>query len=248
MRDLIRRATSDSKGLPKIVREGRKAAFADEGGGSLFAWPVLGIARKVKGKEKVEDFLYSKYHRPLKNVDEKLGRLLEKELGTKKLFRQVDVIPTTRTMGKGKHPVHINHETHSATAPVTKAAKIVAPIAATLFLSEKLSKHGEDQMLNQEDKSSSELLKEAADALDLEHRRKSATKLAFQMVERGKIPAFASFEELEEKVASLLTKDLRVVQEALEIDVDMPDFGKVASSSDIPTNATAAFFNRLADD
>lgn len=92
------------------------------------------------------------------------------------------------------------------------------------------------------------LLKEAANALDSAQRRDEAVKLAFSMVERGKIPAFETFGEFQEKVASLMEKDLRVVEEALEMDVDMPDFGKVASSGGQPQDATAAFFHRLAED
>ncbi|TAL43323.1 MAG: hypothetical protein EPN91_06610 [Salinibacterium sp.] len=91
------------------------------------------------------------------------------------------------------------------------------------------------------------LLKEAADALDLAQRREDAIKLAFGMVERGKIPAFESYGLFQEKVAMLLEKDLRVVEQALELDVDVPSMGKVASESR-PTDLTAAFFHRLTED
>jgi len=92
------------------------------------------------------------------------------------------------------------------------------------------------------------LLKEAADALELAKLRTDAEKLAFSMVERGKVPPFESFVEFEEKVAGLMQKDLRVVAEALELDVTLPEFGKIASESDVPADAHAAFFHRLAED
>lgn len=92
------------------------------------------------------------------------------------------------------------------------------------------------------------LLKEAADALDSAQRRDEAVKLAFNMVERGKISPFDSYADFQEKIASLMEKDLRVVEEALDMDVDMHDFGKVASSEGLPQNAESAFFHRLADD
>ena len=92
------------------------------------------------------------------------------------------------------------------------------------------------------------LLKQAADVLDQVQRRRDAEKIAFSMVERGKIAPFSSHQEYAEKVASLMEKDLRVVEEALEMDVDMPDFGKVASTGGTPRDATAAFFHRLAED
>lgn len=91
------------------------------------------------------------------------------------------------------------------------------------------------------------LLKQAADALDLAQLRDEATKIAFALVEKGKVPPFESYEELQEKVASLMGKDLRVVREALDMDVALPEFGKVASGPEFSDDATAAFFHRLAD-
>jgi len=92
------------------------------------------------------------------------------------------------------------------------------------------------------------LLKEAADALDRAHRHEEAAKLAFEMVERGKVPPFENYGDFHEKVAALLEKDLGVVREALELESMMPDFGKVASTGSTPADAHAAFFHRLADD
>lgn len=91
------------------------------------------------------------------------------------------------------------------------------------------------------------LLKEAADALDMAQRREDAVKLAFSMVEKGKVPPFDSYSAFQEKVATLLEKDLRVVEEALELDVDMPTFGKVASTGS-PQDPHEAFFHRLSED
>lgn len=91
------------------------------------------------------------------------------------------------------------------------------------------------------------LLKEAADALEVAQRREDAVKLAFSMVEKGKVPPFGCYDDFQEKVASLLSKDLRVVEEALELDVDMPALGKVASTGG-PQDPTEAFFHRLSED
>lgn len=90
------------------------------------------------------------------------------------------------------------------------------------------------------------LLKEAAAALDTAQREKEATKLAFVLVEKGKIPPFETYEAFQEKVAGLMGQDLRVVEQALELDVALPTFGKVASES-TPADATAAFYHTLAD-
>lgn len=92
------------------------------------------------------------------------------------------------------------------------------------------------------------LLKEAVDALELAGRHNQAVKLAFQMVERGKVPPFENYAQFEEKVASLMEKNLSVVEEALGMDVDMADFGKVASTGGVPQDAATAFYHRLAED
>lgn len=95
-----------------------------------------------------------------------------------------------------------------------------------------------------------DLLKEAADALDRAQRQEDATKLAFAMVQKGKILPFDSYDAFQTKVASLLNEDLRVLERALELDVDMPDLGKVASAAGTVAggdSAVTAFFHTLAD-
>jgi hypothetical protein len=102
-------------------------------------------------------------------------------------------------------------------------------------------------MKSAEDKD--ELLKEAAGALEQSQRRQEATKLAFDMVERGKIPPFGDYASFETKVASIMGKDLRVVEEALEMDNSLADFGKVASEGRPTGNDPASnFFHALAED
>ena len=94
------------------------------------------------------------------------------------------------------------------------------------------------------------LLKEASLHLRRAHRRVEAEKLAFAFVEKGKIPAFSSYDDFQEKVAEVAGKDLAVVKEALAMDSHMPEFGKVAEEREMGEGAdfaTAAFFHSLAD-
>jgi len=94
-----------------------------------------------------------------------------------------------------------------------------------------------------------ELLKEAAGALEQSQRRVEATKLAFDMVERGKIAPFADYASFETKIASIMGKDLRVVEEALRMDSSLADFGKVAGEGrPVGNDAASTFFHALADD
>lgn len=99
-----------------------------------------------------------------------------------------------------------------------------------------------------EDKDS--LLKEASQGLRRAHRRVEAEKVAFALVEKGKIPAFECWRDFQSKVAEVLGKDLAVVREALDLDAQLPDFGKVAEErggSGGEDAATAAFFHSLAE-
>lgn len=250
IRDLLKRIVADAPTTSKTVRDGRRIAFEDEGTHSLFAWPVMALARKIKGKEKINRALYERYHRPLKNIDEKAGALLAEITGAKKLFRQIDVLPTTRKIGNNE--ALINHVTHSLTAPITKASKVVTPIAASLWIADKLMGTDEDEAkmasASEAFENKNVLLKEASDALEHAHRRMEAEKIAFTMVEKGKISPFSNYNDFHEKVASLLSKDLRVVEEALDMDSSLADFGKVAEErSTGSADPTLAFYHRLTD-
>lgn len=245
-RELLRRLTRDVPGTPKVVRHGRRAKMTGEGTGSIFLWPIQAIARKAKGKAKVDRALYEKLHRPLLNIDQKAGRQLEKEFGTKRLFRQVDVLPTGRKI-KGQRAL-IEHERHSATAPLSKTVKAVTPLAAILYASNLMSKQSEDKTAEAQEVTGKEaLLKQAADALEHAHIRQEAEKLAFEMVEQGRISPFQNFDQFQQKVASLMDKGIEIVREALDIESPAADFGKLAEAKG-PSGSSpeAAFYHRLA--
>ena len=93
------------------------------------------------------------------------------------------------------------------------------------------------------------LLKEASAGLRKAHRRIEAEKLAFALVEKGKVPPFPSYEGFQEKVADILSKDIAVVKEAIALDASIADFGKVAEERAVAGGdpATAAFFHSLAE-
>ena len=93
------------------------------------------------------------------------------------------------------------------------------------------------------------LLKEAASALDQADRQERAQKLAFNMVERGKIPPFHNYQAFQEKVASIASSDLDVVKKALELDAGgSMELGKVAEATPAQTaDASQRFYNRLTE-
>ena len=93
------------------------------------------------------------------------------------------------------------------------------------------------------------LMEQAADSIEQHRRHEEAVKLAFSMVEKGKIEPFKSFDEFSEKVASLEEKNLEAVREALDMDVELTDFGKTASSNVVSgaNSAEMNFFHRLSE-
>lgn len=246
---LAKKIFGDVKEVPKIVQQGRKELYKGEGTHSLALWPFMAALRKLRGKNEINEILYQKYLRRLKNADEKLGKVLAQHGPSQRLFRVKERIPTTKKI-KGM-PASVEHETYSALAPVTKASKVVTPIAGATYVSEKMhgsphAKEGAD-MASEKAKS---LMKQAADSIERHRRREEAVKLAFAMVERGKCEPFESYDAFEEKVASLEEKNLEAVREALEMDSDLTNFGKVAEEKvSIPgaSQADLNFFHRLSE-
>jgi hypothetical protein len=202
--------------------------------------------KKLKGKNKIDNLLYEKYHRRLINADEQLGRVLAQHGPSQKLFSVKEVLPTKHKL-KGL-PASIEHETFSASAPVKKLMNVVTPIAAGMYITEKLGDKTGATMANDKAKA---LMKQAADTIETHRRRDEAVKLAMHMVERGKCEPFKSFNDFEEKVAMLESKNLDAVREALDMDGDLADFGKVASpETPVPLGSNKAeidFFHRLSE-
>ena len=252
-RDFIARLGGGLRGLaheaPSVtdaVREGRKAAFTGESSHSLVGGGARWLADKIKGKPKVDEWLYRNFQRPLKNIDENVGASLAKHLNAPKLFKHVDVLPHSSTI-EGNRAL-MEHTTHSATAPIGKVVKATAPLAASLYAMKLMSGGDEEKTaMAQEDKN--ELLKESSVALTTAHRRIEAEKLAFVMVEQGKIPPFGDFDSFQEKVAFIMDKNLEAVEQALEMDANLADMGKVAAEASPVVgadSAVTAFYHRLA--
>lgn len=246
LQSIARKVFGDVKEVPKIVQKGREALYKGEGAQSFALWPFVTALKKLKGEGKINDIIYNKYLRRVQNADERLGRFLAQHSPSRKLFSTKEIVPTRKKI-KGL-PAHVEHESYAASAPVSKAMKVVTPFAAGMYLTEKLgSQQPGAAMANDEAKT---LMTKAADAIERHQRREEAVKLAFAMVERGKCAAFESYDEFQEKVAALEDKNIDVVREALEMDADLTDFGKVASEQKAPHGSSGAemnFFHRLSE-
>lgn len=244
---LAKRVFGDVKEVPQIVQEGRRALHKGEGTHSMTLWPLMAALKKLKGKNKIDSALYDQYHRKLINANERLGRVLAQHGPSERMFSKTEIVPTKRKI-KGL-PSHVEHKTYSATAPLEKAVGVVSPLAAGMYVSEKVGAHVRGEPMSNDDAKT--LMKNAASAIAEFSRRDQAIKLAMSMVERGKCEPFKSVSELEEKVASLMEKNLDAVREALDMDGELTDFGKVASpQTEVPAGSNRAemtFFHRLSE-
>jgi len=208
-------------------------------------WPFVAALKKLKGRNEIDRVIYSKYIRRLKNLDERVGRTFAQHGPSESLFAVKESIPTSRKI-KGLK-ASVEHNGYSALAPVTKASKAATPFLAGMYVSDKLSKHEKtagDTMKTRE------LMKQAADTIEVHRQRDDQIKIAMLMVERGKCEPFSSMSELEEKIASFEGKSLDVIREALDMDTDLADFGKVASNDVVIAGSDRAemnFFHRLSE-
>jgi hypothetical protein len=252
--DFFRRLVADAPGTSSLVRKGRQEAFRHLGTNSIMAGVPLWVAKKVVGtgaarragwgaagrtaraarEGAFEDKLYQNYHRPLKNLDEKAGKWLANKGVGKNLFRHVDELPTSRTIGGNK--ALIKHETHSLTAPIAKGVAVASPLLAAAKIGDLMS-HKDDHK---------ELMKEAADKLASYQLRDQAIKIAFDLVELKRCKPFSSYDEFEEKVASIVERGPALVAEALSMQPLEQELGtltveKTASVGD----AAEEFFHRL---
>lgn len=257
----FKRLLADSPGTSALVREGREAAFKGQGTNSLTAGIPLWLAKKVVGQRaagragygaagrtaraareaKFEGGVYQKYHRPLKNLDEKAGRFLASHGVGKNLFQHVDELPVSRSIDG--HKALIKHETHSLTSPIAKAVTTATPFLAAAKIGDLL---GKDHMKN----SQQELMKEAADKLEAYEQRDLAIKLAFQLVEEKKAAPYSSFEEFEMKVAAIIEKGPQRVADALEMQPLEQELGELSSEKTAGVSGTSpetAFFHRLSE-
>jgi len=243
---LANRVFGNVKEIPSIVQEGRRALHTGEGTHSFVLWPLMTAIKKLRGQNKIDKLLYEKYHRSLINADERLGRILAQHGPSQKLFAIKETVPTKYKL-RGL-PASVEHETFSASAPVKKLTKVVTPMAAGLYITDKLGARTGATMANDKSKA---LMKQAAETIESHRRRDEAVKLAMNMVERGKCEPFKSYSDLEEKIAMLESKNMDAVREALDMDGDLADFGKVASQDNVvPPGSNKAeldFFHRLSE-
>lgn len=217
---------------------------------SLLAFLPMMAAEKLIGKDRVRGALWKHVNAPALRADTAVGHTLGKVPGMKKLFTTTDKVPWGKDLHKDiKRP--------SALAPLSKIRDIGAPIIVGVGLEKGLGKATEiargskdSHPMNQElrDKVASTML--GLHAQNKEHtKRAQALRLLYKQAELGIEQIPQTFDELETKLASLITQDLAVVEKALELTAGQFKLGELDDNRDLNTfNASEQFQAQILSD
>jgi hypothetical protein len=224
----------------------------------LAALPLMG-AEKVFGKKNVRNFKWKYLNQPALAADTALGRLAGKVPGMKKMFTQKEQIPWGKNL-------HRTVERPSATAPLVKARNIAVPIVAGIGLEKgvrSISEKPKDKTSNQDQKGATmntdninklasaiqpELREKVASTMlrlhadNKEHeKRAQATKFLYKQAELGYAPIPNTYHEYEQKLASLMSQDMAVLEKALELTAGNEKIGELSGSDFTSRDAASTF-------
>jgi len=211
---------------------------------SLVATIPAWIAEKALGKDKVKDFFWKNVHKPALRADTAVGHTLGKIPGAKGLFTTTEKIPW------GKRDFR-EIDRSSALAPLSKIRDIGAPIIVGVGLEKGVKKLTGSKDKEQQEKAAMQdqgmREKVASTMLRLHEenightKRAQATRLLFKKAELGLEHIPHTYQELEEKIASLENQDLVVLEKALELAGGHFKLGELDSGRLSAINATEKF-------
>lgn len=225
--------------FPTKVWHGYKREGTQGSDSLLMFLPSL-AAEKALGKGKVREAFWKYVHSPALKADTAAGHAIGKVPGLKGLFTTKEKIP----WGKPGKNLYKEVERSSALAPLVKVRNIAAPILVGTGIERGLSKlreHNKNKGNEPMDRDLRE--KVASTMLRLDHENKEHTKRAhalrfiYKKAEVGLEQVPQTFEELEQKIASLMTQDLVVLEKALELAGGQLKLGELDSTRD----STSAF-------
>jgi len=198
---------------------------------SLLTYPLQYAAEKVVGKAKVSKAVWKHVHGPALRADMAAGEVLSKiPLVGKTLFTQKDVVPISKTM-------HREVKRYSALAPLTKTVGVATPLIVAYQLDKGFravtnkSPHKEESQMKD-----SHLREKVASVMlhlqdvNKEHEKRAhALKVLYKQAELGYVRMPQNYEEIEEKLASLVKEDLVVLEKALELAGGSEKLGELGS-------------------
>ena len=236
---------------PQKALEGYKRQAKRRGIDSFTTFLPTWAAEKMLGKDKVRNAVWKAVSKPALVADTAAGNVLKKIPGAKKLFTTTEKIP----WGK-RNDLYRQVQRSSALAPIVKVRQFAAPVIVGVGLEKGIDKavgYTKQPKKNQAvsntktpmmtksalaEKLADKDLREKAASVMLhlhqkneEHEKRAhALRLLYKQAEMGFTEMPASYNELEEKIASLVTQDLAVVEKALELTGGQTMLGELASN------------------
>jgi hypothetical protein len=240
---MIDKEASFSK-IPAAIRLGYLKDLRRKGSDSLLLTP----ARWLGGK-KAQNFIDKKISYPALKADTYLGDMANRATSKVTPFKNVFKIKEKVPLGDGKFQ---EFNRSSLAAPVTKTTGFALPVIGAMTVDEKvgdyLSKNKKEKMTKKASYSDKVILEKTAAvklakemfrlrdelsklarASDEHSRKERATQLLFKQASLGLCEMPSSYGELQEKIASLCTEDLDVIEKALEFHAGDTGLGKLAS-------------------
>ena len=244
--------------LSPAIRKGLQKALENDR--PFLLSPINWAASKIVGEKKVKDAYWKYVIKPVVNMDIRAGqqaqKVLDKVTGKKgSLFKENKILPTGRASREGTGQKE--YKIPSVLAPVAKAGKFVLPLAGAMKLDETYQKSkrkgdmSEKQITKADLQKTAEMLSYLQDQNVTFEKRAKATELLYKQAELGQIKFPKTFAELQEKVAELLSKDLKVVEEAIKMastSEDMNSWGGLETNAGMVSGAHEVFANTIIND
>jgi hypothetical protein len=251
----VKAMSSDHREQVRILHGLREHAGSDGPGSFLLSLPAAAINSAIKGKgqlreNRMRNFAYRNFHAPLASLDSTLGSLPSKIPLIGGAFRTKEKAAIGKNLEK-------TVERSSILGPVIHARNFAVPIVAGIGIDKGIKEFREKLKQRQEqssstgetmDKTSQELQKKVAstmlrlNATNKEHeKRAQATRLLFKQAELGIAPLPDSYQEYEQKLASLVSQDLAVLEKAMELNTGLMSMGELTGSNLNPNSAVSTF-------
>lgn len=256
------------RGYERAATEGMPESFVAE-------LPIMAgekITKKVTGrKPRIREGIYRAVSEPAMAIDTAAGKFLQKIPGARGLFTSRDRIPWSHKREQLEKTV----ERASASAPLVKAKNFAVPLIVagglergTRAVLEKrknnssvdrtanngaMMKKEEIRKIAQADGMDRQLREKVASTMlrlheaNKEHEKQAqATRLIYKKAELGLEALPQTYEEMQQKIASMVGQDMAVLEKALELTAEGSGIGELASSEPISSrNAETTFQSEI---
>lgn len=232
--------------------------------------PIMAAEKATKAvtgkKPKIREGVYKYISKPAQDVDTAIGRQLERIPIVGRAFSVEEKIP----WGPSSQHIEKTVERSSALGPLTKVKRFAVPLVVAGGMERGVrsaldSRAGADKTASFGDTMNEDEIRKVAQAehIDRQVREKVAStmlrlhrqnkehekqaqalKLIYKQAELGLEAIPQSFEELQDKIASIMGQDMATLEKALELTAGGHSFGVLASGEPVSSPNAQATFQR----